>query len=273
MTKLNKRAKLANGAPQDKRLAAKLIVKFKNGSTMRGTTYDLNPARKGFHFIGYPASKGNKDRYINFSDLKYVAIVESFVGKKRTSRPEYQPHGSEVTIVFKDGEKLDGYTLKQYNDKDPRFPVIPMDPQDNRISIFVQRDAIADMRLGRIPKAQELRKLVDSSTSRLLLHYYWQHPDIVITVDQLAARIERTSPAVERELEKFINEGLVKRVGKPADKQLKFMPPQDPVIRQVVSSMGREIDLLYFRKRPAKSKPARSGGRIGPASNPSRHRI
>jgi hypothetical protein len=32
---------------------------------------------------------------------------------------------------------------------------------------------------------------------------------------------------------------------------LKFTPAKDPVVRQAVSSMAKDIEMLYFRKKPA----------------------
>ena len=235
--------------PRDERLATKLLIKFKKGSSLHGTTYKIDPSRSSFRITPFTAKGPGEEREIEFSHVKYVALVESFGKEKSTGPPEYQPKGSEVSVTFPDGETIKGYTLKAYSDKDARFSVIPEDPEDNRISIIVERSAVSQMSLGRIPKAQELRILVNNSVKRMILHYYWQHPDIVVTVDELANRLERTSAVVERELEDFIREGLIRRLNGEG-KQLKFTPSRDPIVRQAVSNMAKDIEMLYFRKKP-----------------------
>jgi len=260
--KLGKKPQVEEGPARDAKLAVKIIVRMKSGKVLKGSTYTLDPARSGFHFIRHGRGR-NDETYVKYSDVKYVALVESFAGGRRSSPGEYQPKGSEVAVTFKDGERLDGYTLKHYSEKDARFSVIPRDPHDNRLSILVERSAVDSMHLGRIPKAQELRKLVANPVRRLILHFYWKHPSLAITIDDLAARLERTPASVERELPVFIEEGLIERVGRPADRQLKLSSSPDHIVRETVASMGREIEMLYFRRKD-KGDKSRKGhpGRI-----------
>lgn len=261
MQKLGKHLPGYEGPARDARLAVKIIVKFRNGKTLKGTTYTLDPERASFHFLRHGSRRGDDEVETKYSDVEYVAIVDSFTGKRRSSPGEYQPKGSEVSVQFKSGETLDGYTLKHYNAREPRFSVIPRDAKDNRISILVERGAVAKMTLGRIPKAQELRKLVDNSVRRLILHYYWQHPNVAVSVEELARKLERTAPAVERELAIFIDEGLVSMT----ERQLRFKPAKDIVVREAIASMGKEIEMLYFRKRrPAKPAARERRGSTGP---------
>ncbi len=260
--KLDKKAKGDVGAARDDRLAVRLAVRMRSGKTLEGTTYNLDPSRSGFDFIRHGRGH-DEEMHIDFSKVNYVAILEPLDSSRRTARGEYQPKGSEIVVTFNDGEKLDGYTLKHYSDQEARFSVIPRDPRDSRMSVLVERSAVAAMQLGRIAKAQELRKLVSNPIRRLILHFYWKHPSAVITVDDLALRLERTTGAVERELGVFLEEGLVRRVGEQSTRQLKFSTPSDPVVRDTVAMMGREIEMLYFRKKTAAPKPGRTGY-IGP---------
>ncbi len=262
MKKLRKQAGMAQSAARDARLAVRLEVHLRKGVVLKGTTYAIDPNRNGFHFIRH-GKLGDEEMYVKFKDVKYVAIVESFAGGRRSSPGEYQPKGSEVLVTFKDGDRLDGYTLKHYSDSDPRFSVIPSDPNDNRLSMLVERDAIEKMTLGRIPKAQELRKLVDNPVRRLVLHFYWRHPKAVLSLDDLASRLERTPHAVERELPVFEEEGLINVASASGRTQLRFTVARDPVTRDAVASMGREIDMLYFRKRQGPKASPSSRGFIG----------
>jgi hypothetical protein len=260
-TKLGKKPRVENVA-RDTRLATKLLVKFKDGKSVQGTTYKIDPVRPGFNLVPHN-SPATDEKYIEFSKVKYVALVDSFTGEKVSAPREYQPKGSEVSVTFQDGEVLTGFTLKQYSDKDQRFSVIPEDPRDYRISMIVERSGVTKMSLGRIPKAQEMRKFADNSVKRLILHYYWQHPDLVITIDELADKLERASGAVERELTEFIRDGLIRLVD-PNGRQLRFTPSKDPIVRQTVASMAKEIEMLYFRRKapageaaPAPQKPTK----------------
>lgn len=234
---------------QDDRLVAKLLIKFKTGKQMLATTYKIDTSKPSFKAAPYQGKGASEEKEILFGDVKYVALVQSLSGEKSTGTREYQPKGSEVVVHFQDGEVIRGFTLKAYSDKDPRFSVIPEDPTDNRMSVIVERSAVARMGLGRIPKTQELRTLAANSVRRLILHYYYQHPDIVTTIDELAAKIERTAGVVERELEEFMREGLVRRLT-PESRQIKFSPSKDPVVRQAVSAMAKDIEMLYLKPKP-----------------------
>lgn len=253
-------AKVDEGPARGERLAVKLMVHLKNGLVMKGTAYNLDPARGGFHFLRR-GRDADADITIKFSDVKYVAIVDSFTSKRRKATGSYQPKGSEVTVVFKDGERIDGYTLKQYSERAPRFSIIPTDERDNRLSILVERSSVEHMSLGRIPKSQELRKLSSNAVRRILLYYCWKHPNVVLTLDELATRVERSARVIERELGVFMEEGLIAEIGQGSRKQLKFSPARDPVARQAISAMAKEIETLYFRKRGAPKPTARPRGR------------
>jgi len=253
--KLGKNPK-APGTARTERLATRILVKYKNGAEVQGTTYKIDPNRIGFNLITHDSGGAMEDIYVEFADIKYAALVESARDASHSSRHEYQPKGSEVVVTFTDEEVLKGFTLKHYSDSEPRFSVIPSNLPRTVVSTIVERSAVAHMSLGRIPKAQELRSLVNNSVKRLIMHYYWKHPDIVITIDELAARLGREARIVDRELAGFVREGLISRVAESSH-QLRFTPPKDHVVRQAISTMGKEIDQLYFRKRGKPSQPAK----------------
>ncbi len=217
--KLGKRAEKTGTG----KLSTKLLVKFKDGKQLQGTTYKIDPSLGGFNVLVHNAAVAGDERYIQFDDLKYVSLVKSLEGEAPQETHEYQPKGSEVEIAFQDGEVLRGYTLKHYNEREARFSVIPASAKDNRISTLVERSAIARIKLGRIPKAQELRSLADNSVKRLILHYYWQHPDAIMTLDDFAAKLGRSAAVIDRELDVFEREGLLRRSETYGRKQLRFV--------------------------------------------------
>ena len=98
-TKLGKSAR-EEAAPRDSRLATKLLVEFKDGKSLQGTTYKLDPVRSGFIVYPHVPRGAAEERYIEFSRVKYVALVDSFGTEKTEAPREYQPKGSEISVTF-----------------------------------------------------------------------------------------------------------------------------------------------------------------------------
>lgn len=117
-----------------------IIVRFTNGSILRGTTVDLFPNKAVFHL----REKDNGTMHeIDIYNLKAVFFVKSFEGN-----PGYQEKddierigfGKKIKVVFKDGETLIGYTQGYAPNRDI-FIVFPCDPESNNEKVFVVTDA------------------------------------------------------------------------------------------------------------------------------------
>ena len=123
-----------------------IVARYRDGRTVKGTTYDFGPQKKGFHVVPL-GEEGKKVSEILFSDLKAVFFVKSLegkqdhpLGKEVEERPE--PGGPmKVKITFLDGETLvgttQGYTLEREG-----FFIVPLEEDSNNLRIFVISKAV-----------------------------------------------------------------------------------------------------------------------------------
>ena len=121
----------------------KIIAKYKDGSTLKGSTDDFSPDKNNFHFRPLEG----KTVLVDVEDLKALFFVKSFEGNKNR-KPRYKDArpwgGIKVKVVFIDGEEVVGYTLHHSVDKQGFF-VIPADLQNNNEKIFVITSATKDI--------------------------------------------------------------------------------------------------------------------------------
>jgi hypothetical protein len=128
-----------------------VVVRYLNGTTVKGTTQDFYPDKPMFHV---QERGGAKTASIKMADLKAVFFVKDLVGDanheySRTFTP-LDPglaQGKRVAILFKDGELLLGYTLS-YTLGRTGLWVIPVDQAGNNIRVFVLSAAAKQIKLG-----------------------------------------------------------------------------------------------------------------------------
>ncbi|MBI5091543.1 MAG: hypothetical protein HZB26_03765 [Candidatus Hydrogenedentes bacterium] len=125
----------------------RLVVRFADGRLLCGVAFALNVKDTGFHLdlCDKNDTTTGETVQIRFSELKAVFFVRSFDGKHDKTTPpprEFPPEGSELVVKFKDGELLRGYTPQRYDQDDPRFHLIPLDPKSNNLSVLIERRAI-----------------------------------------------------------------------------------------------------------------------------------
>ena len=68
----------------------------------------------------------------------------------------------------------------------------------------------------------------------LLLKYYWENPGIVIAVEALAEKIERTLKVVRRDIQSLIDEGLMGWVGESKGEKVRFFPMPDGETKEFI---------------------------------------
>jgi len=123
----------------------RLVVHFTDGRVARGISFHLNPKEPLFHLdcTDVNGVSTNERLTIDFRDIKAVYYVRSFDGKfdKRQPRPEVAAEGPELIVEFKDGEKMRGHTTQSYRDDDPRFFLVPDDPDSNNINVLIERSS------------------------------------------------------------------------------------------------------------------------------------
>lgn len=124
----------------------RLVVRYQNKTIERGACFALNPQDPGFHLdiVGPDGIPVGKSKFIDFRDLKAVFYVKSFDGKfdKSVVYREWAPEGAELVVEFKDGEVIQGFSMRRYRGDEPRFYLIPKDPSGNNISILVEASAV-----------------------------------------------------------------------------------------------------------------------------------
>jgi hypothetical protein len=129
----------------------KVVARFIDGQTIKGTTVDFNPGKPVFHVIDASAPAGSMAVTVQISRLKAVFFVKDLVGdpnrvKGTASTPPLPAMGRRVRVVFKDGEVLTG-TTAGYQPGRPGFFMEPEDPNANEQRCYVVADAAAEIRL------------------------------------------------------------------------------------------------------------------------------
>jgi hypothetical protein len=124
-----------------------LVVRYRDGRTVRGVCYALNIREVGFKLDMVDERGGSLGTMedVAFRDIKAVFFVRSFDGKfdKSAVSEEWSPEGRELVIQFEDGEILRAFAWKKYDGRDPRYYVIPEDRKSNNISILVEAAAVS----------------------------------------------------------------------------------------------------------------------------------
>jgi hypothetical protein len=217
----------------------KLVVHFKDGRLIKGTSFKLDPRTKGFYLLLRQTSdKMQEEVYVEFADLKAIFFVKNFDGKPledQTVRKEYVPEGHEITVRFKDGEILEGFALGGYIDSSERFYVDLRSGKDNNYAALVERLAVKDLVLGKVFRKKELHSIVDTPVKRVILSYYWRNQGLVTTIEGIAAAIERTPHIVQRDIRSFFNEGLMRPVEEEGIEKVRFLPPPDDETKEFVA--------------------------------------
>ena len=119
--------------------ANKAILRFKDGSFVKGKINSFSPNKKHFHL----ESLNGETVEIDLEQLKAIFFVEDFEGNKDREdiyNDIIPGGGRKIQIKFFDGEVLSGYS-QGYSTKRSGFFVIPANTQGNNKRIFVINSA------------------------------------------------------------------------------------------------------------------------------------
>ncbi len=140
----------------------RLVVRYKDKRRERGVSFNLSPQDEGFNLdlVDDAGKLTGESHYVNFDELKAVFYVKSFDGRfdKSTVYKEWIPEGKEMVVKFQDGEVIRGFSLHLYRGDEPRFYLIPNDPESNNISILVERSAVEAVYLPEEYEAERARR-------------------------------------------------------------------------------------------------------------------
>ena len=139
----------------------KVVVRYANGSVIKGFTKNFSPNKDWFHLI--PADKPSGETIEVFvKRLKAVFVVRDFYGNSQyREQKKYiegeNPSGVKLEVTFADGEVMVGSTLLSYDPKRPGNFIIPADPNSNNLRVFVVSSAVKNVRqLFDIPEEDRL---------------------------------------------------------------------------------------------------------------------
>jgi hypothetical protein len=126
----------------------KVVVRYKNGTVVKGTTTDFAPNRTVFT-LQRDASDGSGSAQVQLEDLKAVFFVHSFQGNREYHEQKLRiPEGTigrRYLLTFTDGETMRGtalgVNLSRYG-----FLLFPSDPGSNNKRIFVIHTAVKELR-------------------------------------------------------------------------------------------------------------------------------
>ena len=117
----------------------KVVVRFKDGSIMKGKTNDFFPNKTSFHL----ETLNGETQQIEVEQLKAFFLVKDFEGNKTYDedyKDEISGTGRKIMVTFSDGESIIGYTLGYSPDRQGFF-MTPADLKSNNQRIFVVKSA------------------------------------------------------------------------------------------------------------------------------------
>lgn len=118
----------------------RIVARYKDGTVLKGQTGDFFPNKNMFHL----ELLDGKIIEISVEQLKAVFFVKDFAGNKER-QDNYGDivagGGRKMEILFKDGEKMVGYS-QGYSPNRTGFFVIPADKNQNNERIFIITSAI-----------------------------------------------------------------------------------------------------------------------------------
>ena len=130
-------------------LQNKVVARFADGRTIKGTAVDFFPNKAVFHVIDALAPPGTAPLEIRVLDLKALFFVKDLAGDPQRSR-RTEPGaprlavGRRIKVVFKDGEVLVGTTTGYHPDREGFF-VEPEDADSNEERCYVLTGAAKEI--------------------------------------------------------------------------------------------------------------------------------
>lgn len=121
----------------------KVVINFKDGTVMKGTTTDFSPHKTHLHLN----IQNNTVETINIETIKALFFVKDVEGNKDyndTYKDVIKGGGKRVLVEFHDGEIIVGYVLS-YSPQRQGFNLVPADLNSNNERIFVVASAIKNV--------------------------------------------------------------------------------------------------------------------------------
>ena len=129
---------------------SKIVVRYCDGRTMKGTTQNFFPNKPVFHVARQGGSGSGDLIEVNVEDLKAVFFVRDFAGnaehvERKQLAPGERAQGRLMEVTCKDGEVIVG-TTTGYDPKRLGFFLFPIDPSANNARVFMVSSAVRTAR-------------------------------------------------------------------------------------------------------------------------------
>jgi len=105
-------------------------------------------------FLFRPEGRGAADLqvFIPFKDLKAVFFVKDFDKElaRKIKRADIYAKKDRIAVTFRDGERIEGFTMRKFDPKAPRFLMVPKeepDKEENNICVLVERKFTTEVTL------------------------------------------------------------------------------------------------------------------------------
>ena len=129
---------------------SKIVARYCDGRTLKGTTQNFFPNKPVFHVNRHGGSGPGDVVEVKHEDLKAIFFVRDFTGnakhvERKKLAPGERPQGRMIEVTCKDGEVIVG-TTSGYDAKRPGFFLFPIDPSANNARVFVVSSAVRTVR-------------------------------------------------------------------------------------------------------------------------------
>ncbi len=124
-----------------------VVVHYRNGSLIKGTTNDIHKAKPMFHLAILNSKE--QPKLVNVDELKAVFFVRSFEGEVQggfghlRDGDKQSAYGRKAELLFKDGEKVTGF-VQAYHENEPMIMLVPERLQNN-YRIYVNRTDVKNI--------------------------------------------------------------------------------------------------------------------------------
>jgi hypothetical protein len=135
-----------------------VIARFLDGRTMRGTPVTWDIGTPSFELLRSDISETEEDAdeitVVNFADLKAIFFLQE-TSDSTTGMPAEMVNKEElVEVTFTDGEKVEGFPLKDYSDAAGRFYIVPLE-MPNIASVLIERSSVVTTERRQTPSDME----------------------------------------------------------------------------------------------------------------------
>jgi hypothetical protein len=138
-----------------------IVARFLDGRTMRGTPVTWDIGTPSFELLRTDTSEaeGTTDEItvVDFADIKAIFFLQEGSGAVPGMPAEMVNREEMVEVGFSDGEKMEGFPLKDYTDASGRFYIVPLE-MPNIASILIERSSIDKMERRKAPSESESAK-------------------------------------------------------------------------------------------------------------------